>query len=73
MEPIVWFGSAASVILFCVYAGLFTEHAAGVFSAMQGFIASQFGWFYILSVSFFLGFVVWLFFESIRKYPAGSG
>jgi choline/glycine/proline betaine transport protein len=72
MEPTVWFGSAGLVIAFCVYGGLFTEHASGVFTATQAFIAEQFGWFYIMSVTFFVGFVVWLFFSPYGHIKLGS-
>ncbi len=72
MEPTVWFGSAGLVILFCVYGGLFTEHAADVFNTAQSFIATKFGWFYILSVSFFLGFVVWLLFSPYGRIKLGA-
>ena len=71
MEPVVWLGSAAVVIGFCIYGGLFTESAASVFKALQGYIATQFGWFYILSATFFLGFVVWLYFSPYGNIRLG--
>ena len=72
MEPVVWLGSAALVIGFCIYGGLFTESAASVFKALQVYIATQFGWFYILSASFFLGFVVWLHFSPYGNIRLGA-
>lgn len=72
MEPVVWLGSAALVIGFCIYGGLFTESAASVFKALQVYIATQFGWFYILSASFFLGFVVWLYFSPYGNIRLGA-
>ncbi len=72
MEPTVWFGSAATVVVFCIYGGLFTEHAADVFTATQAFIADRFGWFYIASVSFFLVFVVWLLLSPYGKIKLGK-
>lgn len=72
MEPTVWFGSAGLVVFFCIYGGLFTEHAAGTFTAVQAFIADTFGWFYILSVSFFTGFVIWLFFSPYGRIRLGG-
>lgn len=63
MEPVVWLGSAALIMSFCIYGGLFTESAASVFSAIQNYIASTFGWLYVLSTSFFMGFVIWLYFS----------
>lgn len=72
MEPTTWFGSAGLVIAFCFYGGLFTEHAADAFTAAQAFIADQFGWFYILSVSFFLGFVIWLYFSPYGRIRLGA-
>ena len=63
MEPTVFLGSAALVIGFLIFGSFFTETAADVFNAMQAFIAETFGWFYILSVSLFVGFVIWLWFS----------
>jgi choline/glycine/proline betaine transport protein len=72
VEPTVWFGSASLVIVFCIYGGLFTEHAANLFTATQAFIADQLGWFYIVSVSFFLAFVVWLLLSPYGKIKLGA-
>jgi len=60
MQPVVWLGSAGLVLAFCIYGGFFPASAASVFGALQTTIASQFGWFYILSASFFFFFVIWL-------------
>jgi len=46
MQPTVFIGSALLVIGFCAFGGAFTSTAAGLFEAMQSWIASYFGWYY---------------------------
>lgn len=72
MEPVVWLGSAGLVIGFCLYGGLFTESAAAVFGTIQGLISENFGWFYILSVALFIGFVIWLYFSPYGHIRLGG-
>ncbi|MBB4933330.1 choline/carnitine/betaine transport [Lipingzhangella halophila] len=44
---------------------LFTEQINNVFSSMTGFILSSLSWFYILGVTVFLGFLIWI---AISRY-----
>ncbi|MEX2493245.1 MAG: BCCT family transporter [Nitrospirales bacterium] len=55
------FGLAASFnILLLGFAGVFTETAGNVFQNLLAFITTSFGWYYVLIMSFFLGFVLWV-------------
>ena len=72
MEPTVFLGSAALVIGFLIFGSMFTETAASVFNTIQGFIAETFGWFYILSVSLFVLFVIWLLFSPYGDIRLGE-
>lgn len=72
MEPVVWFGSAFAVIAFCIHGGLFTESAGQLYGNIQSFIAEYFGWFYILSTSALVGFVIWLYFSRFGRIRLGG-
>ena len=72
MEPTVFLGSASLVIGFLIFGSFFTETAANLFTATQAFIAETFGWFYILSVSLFVGFVIWLWFSPYGDIRLGD-
>jgi len=63
MQPTVFFTSAALIIAFVLFGSFYTELAATVFGAVQGFIANTFGWIYVLGVTFMVFFVVWLYFS----------
>jgi choline/glycine/proline betaine transport protein len=52
--------SALVIIAFVGATALFPAAAAAAFSAVLDFIATTFGWFYVLSVAVFLGFALWL-------------
>ncbi len=47
-------------ILLIAFGGFFTETAGGVFQHLLAFITTSFGWYYVLTTAFFLGFVLWL-------------
>lgn len=74
-NPPVFIFSAVVVLAFLA-AGVFSPGKMGAAAgAVQGFITTYFGWFYVLSVSFFLIFVVWLMFSRygrVRLGPDGS-
>ncbi len=60
MNPPVFLGSAAVILVFVLYSAIFSEHARETFGAVQSFIVHYFGWFYILAASAILVFVVCL-------------
>ena len=63
LNPTVFFVSAGVILLF-VLAGIIAPAGVGAaFGAIQTFIVEQLGWFYIIAVTFFLVFVLWLLFS----------
>ena len=60
VNAIVFFSSAFLIALFVALGSIFTEPASALFETMQGGIITYAGWFYILSVSVFLVFVIGL-------------
>ena len=57
VNPTVFIGAAALTLLFVLFGVLAPQTAAATFSAVQGWITAELGWFYLLSVSGFLIFV----------------
>ncbi|MBN4050409.1 BCCT family transporter, partial [Desulfobulbus sp. AH-315-M07] len=69
INPPVFFISGGIIVVLVVVAVALTDRAEALFKALLDFIATRFGWFYILSVGFFLFFALWLMlsrFGSIR-------
>ncbi len=60
IQPAVFWPSAALTIGFVCAGAAFPAHTQRLFSAALGQIAERFGWFYVLAVALFLGFVGWL-------------
>ncbi|MDN4055001.1 BCCT family transporter [Massilia sp. YIM B02763] len=60
VNPPVFFVSAALILAFAAAAALFPRRVGSLFDALQAGIVRDFGWFYILSVAFFLIFVIFL-------------
>lgn len=74
-NPPVFLISGAVIVAFVVLGVLFTEATGSAASAVQSFITTYFGWFYIVAVSFFLIFAIVLMFTrygSIRLGPDDS-
>ena len=66
------FGPAIVVIAVFLFFGIYVPEATGeVFDAIQGGIVDNFGWFYILSVAFFLIFVLVILFGPFGKIRLG--
>ncbi|MCB9782389.1 MAG: BCCT family transporter [Candidatus Omnitrophica bacterium] len=72
MEPWVFLPSAAAVILFVAFGALFTDTARSMFQALQDGIVETMGWFYILSTTLLLVFVVWLMFSRFGRIRLGG-
>ncbi len=58
--PQIFFASAAIAALFVAFAIPFHGEFSAFFGAITGFTVAYFGWFYILSVTGLLGFLVWV-------------
>ena len=57
-NPTVFFTSAIFIVVFVALAALFPGPIADGFGSAAGFIAESLGWFYILTVTLFVGLVV---------------
>lgn len=67
----VFFISAGLIVLVCIYGAGFSEHAAVSFSAIQNWLVTNFGWFYMASIAFFFGFVIYLAFSRFANIKLG--
>ncbi len=72
VNPAVFFSSAAVVAAVLGFSLVFTERARVWFPAAQEFISTYFGWFYILSVTGFLVFSLWLGFSRYGDIRLGA-
>ncbi len=58
--PVVFFTSAGLAVLFVALALPYREQFAAFFGLLAGFTVAYFGWFYILSVTGLLLFLIWV-------------
>lgn len=59
-DSVIFFASTAITLIFVVTAILFTDEVDSVFSAASDWLKSNLGWFYILGVTSFLIFLLWV-------------
>jgi choline/glycine/proline betaine transport protein len=71
LSPGVFFPAIVVIAVFLFFGAVFTEGTGQVFDVIQDGIVSNFGWFYILSVAFFLIFVIYLLFSRFGKIRLG--
>lgn len=57
---VVFFSSAGLIALFVAAGAIFPQATGDAFGKIQDVIVTWFGWLYVLSVTFFLLFVIWL-------------
>lgn len=72
MNPPVFFGSAGVIVAFVLFGTLFTETAGDAFGAIQSFLVSTFGWFYVLTASLLLIFVLYLLLSEMGGIRLGG-
>lgn len=60
INPPVFISSAALLMAFLAFGSLRPDVAGVVFPSMLSTVSTYFGWVYVLAVSFFVGFSVWL-------------
>lgn len=72
MNPPVFIGAGGTVILFILFGGIWTETATRTFESVLQFITNRLGWYYVLIVSGFLVFTIWLFFSPHGKIRLGA-
>lgn len=66
-NPVIFFTSAAIIGLFVPASALFNQPMGAFFGAITTWVAAYLGWFYILSVTGLLGFLVWI---ALSRYGA---
>ena len=71
-HPEVFLVSGSLILLFVVFTLLFREPAETAFGTVQSFIAGSLGWFFILSVSLFLIFTIFLAFSKLGQVRLGG-
>ncbi|HIY40683.1 MAG TPA: BCCT family transporter, partial [Candidatus Nocardiopsis merdipullorum] len=74
-DPIIFFVSAVLTITFVVCAIAFTDTVDAVFGTSSNWILTNLGWFYILGVTTFLIFLIWIAtsrFGKVRLGPPDS-
>ena len=75
MNKPVFYISALLILCFSVYGAAFNEHASGSFLSLQGFLVTNFGWFYMSVVALFFFFILSIAFSrygSVRLGPDDS-
>jgi choline/glycine/proline betaine transport protein len=72
VNPHVFYVSAVLVLFFVSIGVFFTKRLSEIFETFQNTIVVNFGWFYILSVAFFLLFVIWLYFSPYGSIRLGK-
>ncbi len=68
----VFWISMCVIIAFVVFGTVFPDTAQSVFEAIHGFITEYFGWYYLLAVTFFLIFALWLMFSRYGSIRLGA-
>lgn len=74
--PVVFFTAAGLAVLFVAFAIPFNDQFAAFFGDLTNFTVKNFGWFYILSVTGLLLFLIWVAlsrYGSIRLGPDDEG
>jgi choline/glycine/proline betaine transport protein len=71
-NPWVFFISAGVIVLFVLFGAAAPEFTGRVFGHIQDLIVVRLGWFYVVSVAFFLVFVLWLFISPYGNIRLGK-
>ncbi|WP_018948835.1 BCCT family transporter [Thioalkalivibrio sp. ALMg11] len=72
VNPTVFTASAIMVVVFVAFGVVFPSTASMVFDGIHEFITEYLGWGYLLVVTFFLGFLVWLGFSRYGSIRLGQ-
>lgn len=72
VSPPVFFPAAGMVAIVIIFGTFWTNCASAFFSRLVEYIGKYFGWYYIVSVAFFLVFVIWLLFSKYGKIRLGG-
>ncbi|WP_423824018.1 choline BCCT transporter BetT [Salinisphaera sp. SPP-AMP-43] len=58
LNPVVFYGSALTIVAFSLWTMIFTDQAQSTISAVKSWISATFGWYYFLTVIIYLVFVI---------------
>ena len=72
VNPTVFVASAIIIVGFVLFGVILPETAGRVFGEIQGFITEYLGWVYLLAVTGFLAFLVWLLFSRYGSIRLGE-
>ena len=72
VHPVVFWTSAGIIVAILVLSVLATDQVGSFFRWVQGGIVERFGWFYILSMTGFLGFTLWLMLSRFGHIKLGA-
>ena len=72
IHPVIFLISAAVILMFVVLGALLPEQLGQVTGDVQNWITTQLGWVYIMSVTVFLLFVLWLFISPYGHIKLGK-
>ena len=72
IHPVIFSVSAAIILVFVALGVMMPEGLGSVTGDIQSWIIEQFGWLYIVSVTIFLLFLVWLFFSPYGHIKLGK-
>ncbi|WP_199748493.1 BCCT family transporter [Candidimonas sp. SYP-B2681] len=71
IAPVTFIGSAVIALGLIVYASIWPQSAAAIFSGANAWIIAEAGWFYMLSVGIFVIFLLGLAMSSLGKVKLG--
>ncbi len=72
IQPVVFWTSAALIVVFVFLSFLYTEELGDTFKMIQKLFSTYAGWLYILGVNFFLIFALWLMFGKYGDIRLGG-
>jgi choline/carnitine/betaine transport len=64
-DPVIFFSSAIFMVVFALILVIFPEGIGDAFAAAREWIVTNLGWFFILGVNVWLGFLIWV---SVSRY-----
>ncbi|EID52837.1 choline/carnitine/betaine transport [Saccharomonospora xinjiangensis XJ-54] len=71
-NPVIFFSSALLTLIFVVASIVFTDEVDGVFRGASEAVKTNLGWLYILGVTSFLGFLLWIAFSRYGHVRLGG-
>ncbi|HIA35771.1 MAG TPA: BCCT family transporter [Flavobacteriales bacterium] len=72
MQPWVFFPSAGLIVLFVTLTLVYQESISTLFETTQAFIATKFGWLYVMAVNVILLFCIYLGFSRFKNIRLGG-